>query len=55
MDAAPSPDLAKIRRALPVLFELSAVVELRAFRGRREVASGFYDDHDALGVRPKRG
>lgn len=35
------------RRAVEVLFEPSAVVELRAFKGR-ETISGYFDDHTAL-------
>ena len=37
----------EIRRAVEVLFELGAVVEVRAFKGR-ETVSGYYDDHVSL-------
>ena len=37
----------EINRALGVLFEPGAVVELRAFKWR-ETVSGYYDDHEAL-------
>src|SRR3712207_4680200 len=37
----------EVRRAVGVLFEDSAVVELRAFKGR-ETVSGYFDDHEAL-------
>jgi hypothetical protein len=37
----------EINRALEVLFEADAVVELRAFKGR-ETISGYFDDHAAL-------
>jgi hypothetical protein len=37
----------EIRRAVEVLFEPGAVVEVRAFKGR-ETVSGYYDDHVSL-------
>jgi hypothetical protein len=37
----------EIVRALEVLFEPGAVVELRAFKGR-ETVSGYYDEHATL-------
>src|SRR5215216_3676220 len=37
----------EIRRAVEVLFEPGAVVEVRAFKGR-ETMSGYYDDHVSL-------
>jgi hypothetical protein len=37
----------EIRRAVELLFEPSAVVEVRAFQGR-ETVSGYFDDHELL-------
>jgi hypothetical protein len=37
-----------IRWTLHVLFEDKAVVELRAFDGKKRTRSGYFDDHDAL-------
>lgn len=37
----------EIARTIAVLFEPSAVVEIRAFKGRKTV-SGYFDDHEAL-------
>src|SRR5215211_1603034 len=38
---------AEILHTIEILFEPSAVVELRAFKGR-ETVSGYYDDHELL-------
>jgi hypothetical protein len=44
----PRCDIAEVERAVGVLFDADQVVELRAFRGRRDVTTGFFDDHAAL-------
>jgi hypothetical protein len=40
-------DAGEILHTIEILFEPSAVVELRAFKGR-ETVSGYYDDHELL-------
>jgi hypothetical protein len=46
----PYDNTSGIGRAIEVLFEPSAVVELRAFRGR-ETISGYFNDHAALALK----
>jgi hypothetical protein len=40
-------DAGEILHTMEILFRPSAVVELRAFKGR-ETVSGYYDDHELL-------
>ena len=40
-------DAGEILHTIEILFGPSAVVELRAFKGR-ETVSGYYDDHELL-------